>query len=174
MPTKKSADGTYTVTIPAIITGTLEVTIEGVTPLIVNRFDPISITAPDPNAKKKPRLDPEEIIAKKLYPHPLGGYGFPSSGIKIAMVSAGQRFADQKRTELYGVFGIPEELVHIDADAPEIREDRVVLAGMNGMRRKQQPNGVSCKRVTLPAHIVSSSMRLQRKPSFQCVAPSMW
>lgn len=126
---KKTGDQEYTVSVPKLKAGTLLIRLKGITPLIVNRFDPLLLLNPDPNAKRKPREDPADIVRRKLYDYPGGGFGFPSIGLKIAMVAAGQRFMGERRTELYGVFAIQQELLEIEATGYEVRSDRVIVGG---------------------------------------------
>lgn len=122
-------------TVPTIERVTLRARIEGTTPLIVNRMSEAKIEAIEKSqagaAKtKKPPRDPHAEFAGAQYRLADGGHGFPGGGVKRAMVTAGQRFADEKGTELLGAFTVPAELLRIVADAdPRMRTDRVVLAG---------------------------------------------
>jgi hypothetical protein len=124
------------VEIPALQIVRLQVKIRGLTPLIVHRFsDEVlrSIEAAQQQAakvKKAPR-DPEAEFRQSVYHTPDGGYGFPAIGVKLAMVRAGQRYADEKATELYGAFSIPQEMLEIEGSEPEMRSDRVVLGGLS-------------------------------------------
>ena len=125
-----------TVTIPALRMARINVRIKGVTPLITHRFseDVLEKMAAEQQGAakvKKPPRDPEAECASACYRTPEGRYGFPAAGVKKAMVTAGQRFAGEKGTELYGAFSIPVELLELECGAPRMREDRVVLGGMS-------------------------------------------
>lgn len=125
-----------TVTIPALHMERISVRIKGVTPLITHRFSEEAQRgieggqSGDAKLKKPPR-NPQAEFEAACYRTPEGGYGFPAAGVKKAMVSAGQRFAGEKGTELYGAFVIPLELLELECGAPRMRTDRVVLSGMS-------------------------------------------
>ncbi len=124
------------VEIPAIELVTIHVRIKGLTALITHRFGEDvqkSIEAAQSGAAKtkKPPRDPKAEFRSACYMLPDGRYGFPAAGIKRAMVSAGQRFADERGTELMGMFSIPAELLPLIAGEPKMRSDRVVLSGMS-------------------------------------------
>lgn len=69
--------------------------------------------------------DPEEDYRESMYEHPGGGYGFPASAFKNAMVRAGT-YTDDKMTYLRGTFYIrgEQDMVKIDGK-PQPREDMV-------------------------------------------------
>jgi len=73
--------------------------------------------------KKKEHKSPEADYEACFYRLPDGRYGFPSIGVKAAMVSAA-RFVDAKMTVLRGAVHIDGELVEIIGD-PQPREDMV-------------------------------------------------
>jgi hypothetical protein len=118
----------------------LEAHIRGLTPLIVHRFGERAIRGiqigqgPEAKPKKEPR-NPQRDFEEALYKlgqdeHGHERYGFPSMGIKKAMVLAGQRFGDEKGTELYGVMTIPGEFVEIESpNPPRMRTDRTLYQG---------------------------------------------
>ena len=125
-----------TVTIPELRMARINVRIKGVTPLITHRFseDVLEKMAAEQQGAakvKKPPRQPEAECEAACYRTPEGRYGFPAAGVKKAMVTAGQRFAGEKGTELYGAFSIPVELLELECGAPHMREDRVVLGGMS-------------------------------------------
>jgi hypothetical protein len=126
---------TRTIVVPELRRIQLNARIEGVTPLIVHRFGEKAMRlvqrsqSGEARQKKEPR-DPESDFQEALYKLPDGSYGFPSIGVKKAMVLAGQRFAEERGTELYGAITIPGEFLTIESPAPpRRREDRVVLQG---------------------------------------------
>lgn len=123
------------VAIPQLRKITMDARIEGITPLIVHRFGEKALGKVEESqrggarVKKEPR-DPEADFQQALYKLPGGGYGFPSMGVKKAMVLAGQRFAEERGTELYGAITIPGEFLTIESPLPpKRRADRVVLQG---------------------------------------------
>ena len=108
-----------TISIPKLEKEYITVTIRGVTPLIVHRFS-LSVQRAIEEAqqgaaklKKAPRT-PDKEFDEAIYRTADGGHGFPAIGVKKAMVTAGQRFGDEKGTELFGSFSIPVELLRID------------------------------------------------------------
>lgn len=123
------------VQIPQLRRVFIEARIKGVTPLICHRYSETNLQsmqdAQGGAAKtKKPPRDPEREFQEAQYHLPNGDHGFPAIGIKKSMVLAGQRFADEKGTELYGALTIPGEYLAIESpNPPKMRTDRVVLSG---------------------------------------------
>ena len=114
----------------------LSIRIEGISPLIVDRFAPGSVDIlaarqtgegdRQVRAKKGPR-NPEAEFEERLYRRPDGRFGFPSGGIKKAMVSAGMRVTDAQGTWLRAVLHIDGELLEIESpNPPRMRADHVV------------------------------------------------
>lgn len=133
MPTKTAE--TKTITIPQLRTARLRVRVEGITPLITHAFSEAAMRAMESaqqgaaKVKKAPR-NPQAEYEASVYRTPDGHPAIPAIAIKRAMVTAGQRFAGEKATELFGAFSIPAELLEIEGDAPAMRSDRVVLSGI--------------------------------------------
>lgn len=132
----KTATAEKTITISAIAIARMRVQIVGTTPLITHRFSEQAIEdirkrQGDAAKLKKAARDPEAEFRAACYRTRDGHYGFPAVGVKRAMVAAGQRFADEKGTELNGAFSIPDEMLELAADEPRMRCDRVVLSGMS-------------------------------------------
>jgi len=123
------------VQIPQLRRVFIEARIRGITPLICHRYSESNMQimqdAQGGAAKtKKPPRDPEREFQEAQYRLPNGDAGFPAIGIKKSMVLAGQRFADEKGTELYGALTIPGEYLAIESpNPPRMRADRVVLSG---------------------------------------------
>lgn len=126
---------TKTIIIPPVERQWIEVRVRGSAPLICHRY---SERAQDAMAKaqqgaaksKKPPREPEREFQDAQYRLPDGRHGFPAIGIKRAMVSAGQRFAAERSTELFGAFTIVGELLPIESPRePSMRTDRVVIGG---------------------------------------------
>lgn len=122
------------IVIPAVQLSQMTVTIEGVTPLIVNRFTESKLREMEEKQQKaakvakKPR-NPQEEFRQALYEIESGKYGFPAAGIKKSLVSAGGRFADETMTVLRGVISIVGDLLEIRGPEPAMRKDMVVLKG---------------------------------------------
>lgn len=121
--------------IPQFRRAFIEARIQGMTPLICHRYSERVMEEMQKaqggaaKTKKAPR-DPEREFQEAQYRLPDGQHAFPAIGIKKAMVLAGQRFGDEKGTELYGAFTIPGEFLPLEiAGEPRMRTDRVVLSG---------------------------------------------
>jgi len=126
---------TKQVQIPQLRRVHIEAQIVGLTPLICHRYSEANMQAMEAAQQgaaktKKPPREPEREFQDAQYRLPDGGHGFPAIGIKKAMVLAGQRFGDEKGTELYGALTIPGELLPVvSPHPPRMRTDRVVLSG---------------------------------------------
>lgn len=109
------------------------VTIEGTSPLISDRMH-WSKLAPEglppemrPKAvevapgKRAPR-DLQRQFHESIYwvDEAAGVFGYPGGAIKEAIVTAGQRFCGQKKTELNGILIVQGDLIPLDCDAPEM------------------------------------------------------
>ena len=129
----------------------VEITIEGVSPLIVNNFSEKSrqqiLDAQMKKVKKEKDVrNPIEDGMRALYwltPMPEefteesfekalkegARFGFPAKGIKASIVSGAYRNKlTPDKVSLYGAFLIPEELVEIKYENLRIREDYVRIA----------------------------------------------
>jgi len=125
-----------TIEIPEIRIGRLVVNIIGTAPLITNRFSGKAITIIENKQQKKAKSvkearNPQVEMTEKL--HVIDAkkniYGYPSIGIKKALVYSGGRFADEKMTHLRGTINIPGDLIQIIAPEPKMRTDTVRLQG---------------------------------------------
>lgn len=122
-----------TITIPQMKRDQILVRIKGLTPLLTNRFSEKAIEdiertqSHGPKGAKEPR-DPQADFAAACHVIAPGLYGFPSAGIKKALVAAGFRFADEKGTVLRGIINIPQNIIPIEAPEPTMRTDPVRLA----------------------------------------------
>lgn len=112
--------------IPGLRRMKLLATITGVTPLIVNRFSQRKVEeierAQSGAAKitKEPR-NPEREFQEARY-H-FGGKDYVTGvAPKRAMIAAGQRFADEKGTELMGAISIPLEYLEVINPEPTTKE----------------------------------------------------
>lgn len=128
----------------------IEITIKGVSSLIVNNFNEKSrqqiIDAQMKKTKVKELRNPIEDFMRACYwltPMPTefteesfgkalqegARFGFPAKGIKASIVSGAYRNNMSKdKVSLYGAFLIPEELVEIKFEEIIMREDYVRIA----------------------------------------------
>lgn len=128
----------------------IEITIKGISPLIVNNFDEKSrrqiLDAQMGKKKEKTLRNPVEDYMRAFYwltPMPEefteeafekalkegARFGFPAKGIKESVVAGAYRNKMTKdKVSLYGAFLIPEELVEIKYDEVIMREDYVRIA----------------------------------------------
>lgn len=125
-----------TIEIPEIRIGRMMVSIMGTAPLLTNRFGENAIAmienkqqkkAKGPKEARNPQVESQEKLhvidaEKKIY-------GYPSIGVKKALVYSGGRFADEKMTHLRGAINIPGDLIPIIAPPPTMRTDTVRLQG---------------------------------------------
>lgn len=130
MATATKTAATQEVSLPKPDIQTIEITIKGLSPLISHAWSQKAIKMMlDKQLKKatagREAKDPEADFQASLYPHPDGGYGFPATAFKNAMVRAGT-YTDEKMTFLRGAFYIlgQNDLVKIDG-TPTPREDMV-------------------------------------------------
>jgi len=126
----KAADNPQVViTIPSISLRTVEVTLAGISPLIMHKWSKKAkeeMLAKQMKAatKGKEAKDPQRDYEESIYRHPDGGYGFPTVAFKAAAVGA-CRFTDgTKMTFARGAFHIDGELAIIKGE-PHMREDMV-------------------------------------------------
>lgn len=121
------------VTIPAIDIRTIHVPIEGLSPLICNRFDAATMDgildkqkgkAVGPRKKK----DVDALFRSRLYHinEENETYGFPSNGFKQAMTRASKKF--MAMTDFRGRVFVKNELTEIIGE-PTVRHDVVKLQG---------------------------------------------
>lgn len=123
-----------TIEIPTIKLDTIVVTVEGVTPLLTNRFGEKAREKIEAKQQKRAKTakearNPQEEFHDACHIIGDGVYGFPAVGIKKALVVAGGRFADEKMTHLRGVINIMGDLIPIIGPEPTMRSDTVRLQG---------------------------------------------
>lgn len=129
----------------------VEVTIEGISPLIVNNFNEKSRRQIIEAQMKKPKKEkearnpiedgmralywltpmPEEFTEESFEKAIKEGarFGFPAKGIKASIASGAYRNKmTPDKVSLYGAFLIPEELIEIKFNKLHIREDYVRIA----------------------------------------------
>jgi hypothetical protein len=109
---------------------TIQITLVGTSALICHRWSSKAKKQMlDKQTKRasvgKVAKDPDEDYRESLYPHPDGGYAFPSVAFKAAAVRAGT-YSEMKMTFLRGAFHVLDEYVKIEGE-PSPREDMVRL-----------------------------------------------
>lgn len=146
---KKETEKTE-ITLKPIKIKEVEITIEGVSPLIVNNFNEKSrrqiLDTQMKKTKEKEVRNPIEDGIRACYwltPMPEeftqeafekalkegARFGFPAKGIKASIVSGAYRNKmTPDKVSLYGAFLIPEELIEIKYENMHIREDYVRIA----------------------------------------------
>ncbi len=132
-----------TLTIPPIELKVATITIEGVTPLLVNRFDEKSKTEMLEKQMKgakraKEARDPNREFEASLYRMPgTRKYGIPVGGIKNCAVSACRFIDGVPMTIAKGAFHVLDEtgtgLIAIDGSAPVI-DERICRIGPFGKK----------------------------------------
>lgn len=135
MARRGASETDKTIQIPEIKLKSMVVSIMGTTPLLTNRFSERArkeIEDKQQHEAKGAReaRNPEAEFHDAMHQLADGVYGFPSDGIKKALVAAGFRFADEKGTHLRGILNIPTAHVAIQASEPTMRSDPVRLQGM--------------------------------------------
>jgi hypothetical protein len=129
---------TREVKIPPIPLARVEVVIQGITPLRCNRFREDAIKGIEDKQQKVAKIakaarDPKAEFEGSIHKLPNGKFGFPAIGIKLAMVTAAGRFADEKMTEMLGSISIEADLIEIEGPKPRMSKDMVVLS--SGMKK---------------------------------------
>lgn len=114
--------------IPEIKIQEVQVSIIGDTSLICHAWsEKAKAMIRDKQAKKakvgREARNPEQEFKDSLYPHPDGGYGFPSVAFKAAAVDAAQS-ANMTKADARRFFHINGDLVQIQGE-PIMREDMV-------------------------------------------------
>lgn len=129
--TKNGATPTMMIELPQLNLQTLEIRIEGLTPLISHRWsEKAKKEILDKQMKKakqaKSAKDPEKEYKDSLYVHPDGGFGFPAHAFKLAAVTAVSQISGLTKVFTKGTFqvNLREELVPIEGELL-MREDMV-------------------------------------------------
>lgn len=144
-----ATEETASITLTRIQQKEVQIGVKGTAPLIVNRFSEKAKQMMLDNQTKKTRTkkeakNPDELYQQSLYVLPDGGFGFPASGFKAAMVGAARFFEGVAMTQLkqalYVVGEGPDQLVRINGE-PHMREDNVRIAmGTADLRFRGQFN----------------------------------
>lgn len=103
--------------IPPLQFKKVRITIEGMSPLMVQQFSQKSIRQMEDKQQKKATAargakDPEQCYQDSLYKLPNGNYGLPAVGLKKAAVGACTFLNDLKKTEARGAFHVVAEGAH--------------------------------------------------------------
>jgi hypothetical protein len=135
MATKTTEKGT-SIELPELRMEMLDIRIRGLTPLLQNRFSEEkarAITDDQAHGAKGPRAarQPEVEFEQARHRTEDGRDAVNALAVKKAIVSAGQRFADEKGTILRGAFTILADLLPIEGPEPTMQADRVVHGGMS-------------------------------------------
>jgi hypothetical protein len=130
--TTKKAEVAQTITLPALNIRTANLTLVGDSALICHKWsEKAKREMLDKQMKKakqaKLAKDPQQDYIDSMYPHPDGGWGFPSVAFKAAAVDACSHVANMTKVEARGAFHIDGELVKIQGE-PQPREDMVRIA----------------------------------------------
>lgn len=118
---KKVAKATKTITLPPIQWGRLLICIEGVTPLLMNKFsnkafEEIEGKQTGKARAKKAARDPEREIEDAIHRDEAGWPCFPSTVFKNALVRAGDMVEDLPMVKLKRIMFVwapPEQLVRV-------------------------------------------------------------
>lgn len=118
----------------------VRVTIQGVTPLLCNRWSEEDIEGIRGKQEGKGKIgkaprDPDKIAHDSLHSMNSGGppYGFPCSGIQKAMAMAGYRFAGYTTTEINGSLNVIGDLLEITGSKPHRDSRPAKIPGRNSV-----------------------------------------
>lgn len=141
MAVKAPTANAVNIQLPALQIKTLSLMLVGDSALIVHAWsEKAKRQMLDKQMKKakqaKEAKDPEADYEACFYRTPTGAYGFPSIGVKAAMVGA-CRFVDMKMTEARGAFHIDGEMLTVIGE-PRPRED-MVRVGMGTADIRYRP-----------------------------------
>jgi len=122
-----------TISIPTIRKETFQITIEGITPLLTNKFsDKDRETISNKQQKKalgpKEARDPQAEYLSHIHITTDGKPGFPAKGIKAACVSACRFIDDLPMTRARGAFFVLGDILPIEGKH-QFREDIGYLKG---------------------------------------------
>lgn len=131
--------------IPPLNLATAKVTIVGISPLLVNKFDEKSRQEIEDKYQKKAKQNkipktPKEEFEASLYriPGKKDAFGVPAAGIKKAAVSACRFIDGMKMTQAVGAFHIIDDagdgLVEIKGSKP-VMDERIVRVGNFGNKK---------------------------------------
>jgi len=155
------ANAAAVVEIPRPDIKVIKVRIESLSPLICHAWSDKARKMMLDKQTQKARTgrevkDPEQDYQRSLYEMPGGGYGFPASAFKNAMVRAGTYTGD-KMTYLRGAYFVLGEMVKIDG-TPRRREDMVRVAnGAADIRyRAEFPDWSAVLEIQLNARAIST------------------
>ncbi len=111
----------------------MAIEIEGLTPLLMNRFSDIEkekiLAKQVKKTKEKKARDIEEEISEKIHRLPDGTIGFPSLGFKKAMTEAAPYLTGMNKKLARGAFYVLGDMVPIQFKEQKINTTRVKIAG---------------------------------------------
>ena len=156
-PEKKSSG----ITLPKLLKREVVITLIGDSPLVCHRWSEkakrqILDTQMKKGKQAKEAKNPEQDYLDSLYPHPDGGYGFPTLAFKAAAVDACSHIDGFTKVEARGSFHIMGDLVRIEGE-PTPREDMVrVGMGTADIRfRGEFKDWKCCLHITYNANVIS-------------------
>lgn len=128
----------YEIEIPKLDENTLRISIEGISPLVVNK-NHFTVTNADGGGKKaKKERNPDQEFYDSIHwiDEEKGISGFPARGFKAACVTAGSILSkkDYAKNRTRAAFFIPTDLVPIEGK-PKMRIDVVRLRGQTPDKR---------------------------------------
>ena len=128
-PGNSDGAATLQISIPKLDVGILKVRLVGSAPLICHAWSQktkqeMLAKQTHAAASKKGAKDPQKCFEESLYKLPGGGYGFPATGLKSAIVDACILAADIPKTRARAVLHITQEFIKIKG-TPTMREDTV-------------------------------------------------
>ena len=140
----KAATRSVAVHMPEFDLRALNFRLIGDSPLICHAWSERAINRMLDDQTKVPKQarearNPRRDFLESLYPHPEGGYGFPSVAFKAAAVDACTYVDGITKVEARGVFHINAELLRVHGDDPVMRRDMVRVGfGSADMRFRSQ------------------------------------
>ena len=155
------------VTIPQPKIETVEISIEGVTPLLMEKMDPRVAEIYDKKKSKQvyeeDNRSEEEKVLDKIHYTPDGNIGFPSSGFLQGMLDVAPRINGAKnapyKTEIKQAVGFLDDVVPIDFKKQDIHTTVGKTSGRTAAPRliiRPQFYGWKCKlRISYNSEIIS-------------------
>lgn len=171
MATKKPAT-TQAIVLPPLNLQRITLRVVGDSPLITHAWSEKSRKMMLDKMLKKANTgraakDPEQEYRDSLYPHPEGGFGFPSIAFKSAAVDAATFVDGITKVLMRGCFHVPGELVKIEGE-PIPREDvcRVGMGVADLRYRAEFPEWAA----TIPVHFNASAISAEQVANMFSVA----
>lgn len=149
--------------LPKMNVQTIEIPIEGISPLISHRrSEKQSAAILDKQMKKakqaKEARDPDAEFQDSLYKLPDGGFGIPAIAFKKAAIGACRQVDGISMTLARGAFHVVGEMVKIEGSEPTMRQDWVTIGmGTSDLRFRGEFKDWSCKVIVrFNANVISA------------------